>query len=92
MGLAAMTGAAGGGAAAGGAMSPFALGAAGAGLKLGGSLVSSNEQKKQSERTEERPKRRRLKKFQESLQMNFDRNQAMLAALAQSHLDYAGMF
>ena len=86
-----MAGLGGAGAGAGG-MSPFALGAAGAGLSGGSSLVSSNEQKKQQERAEDRPKRRRLGKFQEDLRMNFDRNQAMLAALAQSHLDYAGLF
>ena len=39
-----------------------------------------------------RPKNRRLTAFLESNRQRFDRSQAMMAAIAQAHQDYAQLF
>jgi hypothetical protein len=73
-------------------MDPFTVGLISAAVQTGGSLVSSNEERKAQARLEQRPKRRKLAGVQEALGKRHDRSQAMLAALAQSHLDYARLF
>jgi hypothetical protein len=61
-------------------------------LGAGMSVVELNANKKAARRAENRPKRRRLAALQDAMRVRFDRSQAMMAALAQSHLDYARLF